>query len=74
MWGVALDLDRLLIDLEHAPTPWIRDTLEHLDMIRRSDVIMRGDHWELVALQDEAARAFDVLLVELGRRVAVEDD
>jgi len=66
---MAVDLDYLLEGLPNAPTPWLVDTLQHLDMIRRADVIMHGEEWELVAVQAEAARVFDRLLLELGSRI-----
>jgi len=71
---VSVALDYLLDDLEHAPTGWILSTLEHMSMIRRADVIMHGDEWELVAVQAEAARVTDQLLLELGRRIHDDDD
>lgn len=67
-------LDYLTHDLAHAPTSWLIDMLQHLDMIRRADVIMRGEQWELSAVQDEAARATDALLLELGRRIHGDEE
>lgn len=60
--------------MPNAPTDWIISTLAHLDMIRRADVMMRGEQWQLSVLQDDAARVTDALLLELGRRVNDVDE
>jgi len=63
------DLTVLLDGIEHAPDEWLRSTLAHLQQIQQADIVCRGERWELAAMQDDAARVADKLLLELGRRV-----
>jgi hypothetical protein len=67
-----LDLAYLTADLEDAPTPWLFETLAHLEQIRRSDLVINDEMWTLAAIQDEAARATDRLSLELARRIQVD--
>lgn len=60
------DLTGLLDGIERAPTAWLTATIEHLDQIRRADVICRGEHWELCALQADAARVSDSCSLSLA--------
>jgi hypothetical protein len=68
-----LNFDVLTRDVEHAPTEWLRSMIERLEMIGRADVLVGAEAWKLAAIHDDAKRTLDVLLAELGRRLAGEE-
>jgi hypothetical protein len=62
-------VSELVEDIEHAPRGWLLEAAEHLSLVVRADHFT-GSEWQGAALQDEAARDLDAVLVELGRRLS----